>query len=108
MTTKTKAPKKATPPPVDDPVVVTTQKGVFFGYLPKDADHAAPIIRLERARMAVRWWDTKGVAGLAVTGPNTSCRIGPQVPSVTIQAVTAVFVATPAAATAWESAPWNR
>lgn len=92
------------------PVVVCTgeQRGVFFGYITPDVDKTAKIIRLTEARMAVHWdAETRSVLGLAATGPKTHCRISPAVPAITLQSVSAVIEATPAAAKAWESAPWR-
>lgn len=88
------------------PLVVTTvHRGVFFGYgTPSDAE----TIRLERARMCIYWSaKNKGVVGLASEGPAVGSRIGPQAPAVILRNVTAVFLATDAAAAAWEQAPWG-
>jgi len=59
-------------------VVVTTQhRGVFFGYA---TDTDAEIIKLSKARNCLSWSaDVKGFMGLAATGPNKSCRVGPAV-----------------------------
>lgn len=86
-------------------VVTTTHRGVFFGYgTPSDA----PTIRIERARMAIYWSsDMKGVLGLAIAGPSSTCRIGPAVDAITLRDVTAVMEASATAAKAWESAPWK-
>lgn len=92
------------------PVVVTTShRGVFFGYVPEDADVTAKTIRLERARMCV-YWDSavRGVVGLATAGPNARSKVGPAAPAFVLQDVTAVMDATPEAAQAWEKAPWHR
>lgn len=91
-----------------EPVVVTTEhRGVFFGYVDPAARSADPI-RLERARMCVYWSsDLKGVLGLAATGPNAECRIGPEVPSILLSKITSVMELTPEAVAAWEKAPWS-
>jgi hypothetical protein len=88
------------------PLLVTTvHKGVFFGYGQLTTEK---IIRLERARMAVYWSaDVKGVLGLANCGPKADCRIGPAVPAITLQDVTAVVEVSEAAAKAWETQPWS-
>lgn len=87
------------------PLVITTaHKGVFFGYGVPTTDTT---IRIERARMCVSWSaDIKGVVGLAATGPSSGCRIGPEAPAITLQAVTAVMEASPAAVAQWNSQPW--
>jgi hypothetical protein len=85
-------------------VVTTDKRGVFFGYAEPTE---ATTIRLEDAQMCV-FWDTatKGVMGLAATGPTKGCRIGPAVPAITLQGVTSVMEATAAAEAAWKSKPW--
>lgn len=89
-------------------VIVTTEhRGVFFGYINgqgvKDGN-----ITIKRARCAIFWAaSVKGFMGLAATGPNKECRIGPAVPSFTCMKVTSVIECTPEAAKAWEVGPWN-
>ena len=88
------------------PVVVTTaHKGVFFGYgVPSDAQ----TIKITDARMGIYWGTSvRGVLGLAATGPDQSCRIGPAVPAMTLRDVTAVIEATPEAAKAWGAGFWG-
>jgi hypothetical protein len=87
-------------------VVVTTQhRGVFFGYA---ADVDGAIIKLRAARNCVYWSsDVKGFMGLAATGPNKSCKIGPAA-DISLRDITSVMECSPEAATAWESAPWSR
>lgn len=91
------------------PVLVTTaKKGVFFGYVPEGTDLKATVIRIERAQMAVYWPpQQRGVLGLAAQGPVDGARIGPPVPAITLQEVTAVAESTDEAAKAWEQAPWR-
>lgn len=90
------------------PVIVTTEfRGVFFGYL-TESDAPTKVV-LERARNCVSWTNqVKGVFGLAATGPDGSCRIGPSVPSIELWKITSVTECTPAAAEKWESGPWTR
>jgi hypothetical protein len=88
------------------PLVVTTaHKGVFFGYgTPSDAK----TIRLENCRMCVYWSDeTKGVLGLAATGPVGGCKITPAVPAMTLQDVTGCMEASAESAKAWEKGMWQ-
>ena len=86
-------------------VVVTTEhRGVFFGY----ATESGATMTLKEARMCLYWSaDVKGVLGLAVTGPNKGCRIGPAVPSLRLEKVTAVAEATPQAEEAWLKGFWS-
>lgn len=87
------------------PLVVTTEhRGVFFGYgIPTPESE----IRLEKARMCVYWSsDTKGVVGLAATGPSRTCKVGLAAPAITLRKVTSVIECSPEAAEAWEKGPW--
>lgn len=91
---------------VERPVIVTTEyRGVFFGYA---EDTTGERITLKRARNCV-YWDSsiRGVFGLAVTGPNAACRIGPAMPSIELRGITAVVEMNPEAVAAWEVAPWK-
>ncbi|GMU53366.1 MAG: hypothetical protein AMXMBFR33_25120 [Candidatus Xenobia bacterium] len=91
------------------PILVTTaKKGVFFGYVAPDTDLTRTTLRLEKAQNCLYWSaEVKGVFGLAVTGPNENCRVGPAVPALTVHEITSVAEATPEAARAWEAAPWK-
>lgn len=81
------------------PLVVTTKhRGVFFGYAENKTD--GDKIRLEQARMCVRWQGTKGVVGLAAQGPNKNCRISPAIPAITVSDVTSVMECSQEAAAA--------
>ena len=88
-------------------VLVTTEfRGVFFGYmtdLPKDST-----VTLKRAQNCVYWSaDVKGFLGLASTGPTKSCKVGPAVPSITLNKVTAVVEVTEEAEKKWAERPWS-
>lgn len=87
------------------PVLVTTaHRGVFFGYA-QDTDGTT--IMLRRARLCVSWSaDIRGFMGLAVTGPNKSCRIGPPA-DITLRDITSVCEVTPEAVEHWEKGPWS-
>lgn len=86
-------------------VVVTTEhRGVFFGY----ASESGVTMELKEARMCLYWSaDVKGVLGLAVTGPNKGCRVGPAVSSLRLEKVTAVAEVTPQAEEAWLKGFWS-
>ena len=89
-------------------VVTTAHKGVFFGYTSTSQPKEKDSISLDKARMCVYWSaDIKGVMGLASSGPSSSCKIGPAVPSVTLHSVTAVIDTTEEAVAAWEKSPWR-
>lgn len=89
-------------------VVVTTQRGVFFGYV-ADIYPSEKRVSLADARMCIEWTsDMKGVVGFAANGPSASCRISPAAPLIVIEDVTAVMVCTKQAVARWESAPWRK
>jgi hypothetical protein len=87
-------------------VVTTDKKGVFAGYIDKRTENTT--LRLEDAQMCI-YWDaaTKGVLGLAASGPTKGCRIGPAVPAITLHGVTAVMEASSQSEAAWKSQPWS-
>jgi hypothetical protein len=88
-------------------VMVTTEfRGVFFGYMSKMPKNGS--ITLKRARNCLYWSaDVKGFMGLAANGPTKSCKIGPAVPSITLEKVTAVVEVSPEAAEKWEIGIWQ-
>lgn len=91
-------------------VICTAKRGVFFGYSDEtgDAIIARGNVTLRSARMCMYWSaETKGVLGLAGIGPQKGSRIGPRVPELTCESVTAVIACSPEAAKTWESGPWS-
>lgn len=89
------------------PMVVTTERGVFFGYGVPDIN--AQHVKLTSARMVVYWSaDCRSVVGLAATGPSAGCKIGPKAPSIIVRNVTAVIECDDAAAQKFENSPWSR
>ena len=91
----------------EQPVMVTTEfRGVFFGYMTEPPVDGS--ITIKRARNCVYWsQDVKGFMGLAATGPSKDCKIGPAVPSVMLNKVTAIIEVTKEAAEKWEGGPWR-
>jgi len=89
-------------------VMVTTEfRGVFFGYMTGLPENGS--ITLKRAQNCVYWSsDVKGFMGLAAAGPTKGCKIGPAVPSITLNKVTAVVEVSDEAAEKWMKAPWNQ
>ena len=85
-------------------VLVTTEhRGVFFGYA---TEVDGETISLKNARNCLYWSaGVKGFLGLAATGHDAKCRIGPRA-DLTLRAITAVADVTPEAVEAWEAAPW--
>lgn len=88
-------------------LLVTTERGVFFGYGVPDLE--AQHVRITNARMVVYWSaDCKSVVGLAANGPSNGCRIGPKAPAMIVRDVTAVIECSDIAAQKFEEAPWSR
>ena len=88
------------------PMVVTTERGVFFGYGTPDLEAAH--VKLTNARMVVYWTaDCRSVVGLAANGPTNGCRIGPKVSAIMIRNVTAVMEVDEKVASKFEEAPWS-
>lgn len=84
-------------------LVMTEHRGVFFGYA---TEVDGETISLKNARNCLYWSaGVKGFLGLAATGPDAKCRIGPRA-DLTLRAITAVADVTPEAVEAWEAAPW--
>lgn len=91
-------------------VITTAKRGVFFGYTKETGEEiiARGHATIANARMCTYWSaETRGVLGLAAIGPQKGSRIGPRVPELTCESVTAVMVCSPAAKEAWEAAPWS-
>ena len=89
------------------PMVVTTERGVFFGY--GEPDLEAQHVKLTSARMVVYWSaDCRSVVGLAANGPTNGCKIGPKAPAILIRNVTAAILCSDESAKKFEDAPWSR
>jgi len=90
------------------PVIVTTQRGVYFGWA---SDTSRERIKLERARHCYYWAlhpdpAHRGVYGLATAGPAEGSKVGPPV-TLTIRNVYNVVEVDKAALPAWEAATWQ-
>lgn len=83
-------------------VLVTTEfRGVFFGYV-KDDKKLPEQVTLTKVRNCIYWSaDVGGFLGLASNGPTSSCKIGAEVPEVTLWKVTSVTPVTEEAAKKW-------
>jgi hypothetical protein len=91
-------------------VLVTTRKGVFFGYL--KGEISPEKITLIDCRMVVRWVGSHGVQGLAKDGPGDRCRVSPAAPQTEIigtreMPITMVSECTDQAVSRFEAAPWG-
>lgn len=83
-------------------VLITTEfRGVFFGEI-VDAKNLPAEITLKNVRNCIYWTDCGGFLGLALSGPNKSCKIGAMVPELTLYKITSVSPVTDEAAEAWE------
>ena len=95
------------------PVLITTaHKGVFFGYATSQEIERArteKTIALTKARNCVYWTVAmQGFIGLATTGPDKDCKIGPVAHELTLNDITSVVACTPGAVDKWESAGFGR
>lgn len=90
----------------DRAVMVTTEfRGVFFGYTDKTN---GDVIKLRAARNCISWSaSVKGFLGLAATGPDSNCKIGPAT-DIELRKITCVAEVTKDAEEAWLRAPWSR
>lgn len=88
------------------PVLVTTaHRGVFFGYAKAVNGET---IKLRAARNVVYWSaECRGFLGLAATGPDKSCRIGPAA-DIELRSITCVASVTAEAVKAFEAQPWSK
>jgi len=93
---------------MNDPVLVTTEfRGVFFGDL-LSYDAAARVARLKDAQNCIYWSkDVAGVFGLAASGPDKNCRIGPIIKSLLLERVTSISECSDKAVNAWREQPWK-
>lgn len=86
-------------------LVTTSHRGVFFGYAVKTDGMT---IKLRAARNCIYWpIENKGFLGLASIGPVSGAKIGPAA-DIELRNITCVAEVTPAAAVAWENAPWSK
>ena len=85
-------------------IVTTAHRGVFFGY----ATHTSgETINLRRARLCVYWAaDLRGFMGLASSGPNSACRVGPPA-DIELRDITSVVECSPEAIANWEKNFWG-
>lgn len=83
-------------------VLVTTEfRGVFFGFVQDDKNLPASVT-LKKARNCIYWTAAVGgFLGLASNGPDTSCKIGAEVPELTLYKITSVTPVTDEAAKKW-------
>lgn len=83
-------------------VLCTTEfRGVFFGYV-KDDKKLPEAIVLTNVRNCIYWSsDVGGFLGLASSGPSSSCKIGAEVPELTLYKITSVSPVSPEAEKKW-------
>lgn len=86
------------------PIIVATERAVFFGLVPNDQDMHAESITLENARHCLYWPESVGGwLGLADIGPQDGSRITATAPSATIRNVTGTAECTNEAAENWKT-----
>lgn len=85
-------------------VLCTTEfRGVFFGYV-KDDKKLPEKITLTSVRNCIYWSsDIGGFLGLASAGPSSSCKIGAEVPELTLWKITSVTPVSAEAEKKWRS-----
>ena len=83
-------------------VLVTTEfRGVFFGYI-KDDKKLPDQVTLTNVRNCIYWSsDVGGFLGLASSGPSSQCKIGAEVPELTLYKVTSVSPVSEGAEKKW-------
>lgn len=90
-------------------VLVTTdasRRGVFAGIL--ESNDGAGNVVLINAQMCIYWSkETRGVLGLAVTGPALGSRVGPPVARLELNGVTAIAAMSVEAVKGWSKQPWT-
>ena len=84
-------------------VLVTTEfRGVFFGYV-KDDKKLPGQITMTDVRNCIYWHESiGGFLGLSSIGPNEKCKIGAQVPELTLYKITSVSPVTAEAEKKWK------
>lgn len=90
-------------------LITTAHRGVFFGYTTKEGVEIveSQIVSLKRARNCIYWSsDVRGFEGLASSGPNKKCRVGPPA-DISLNAVTSCVEVSDEAVKAWEGEPWG-
>lgn len=85
-------------------VLVTTEfRGVFFGHI-KDDKKLPNQITLTNVRNCIYWSaDVGGFLGLASNGPSAQCKIGAEVPELTLYKVTSVSPVSEGAEKKWRA-----
>ncbi len=87
-------------------VLITTEhRGVFAGFA-NDTD--GDVIKLREGRNCIYWSASmKGFLGLASSGPDSSCKIGPAA-DIELRKITSVVEVTPEAQAKWQDHVWSR
>lgn len=85
-------------------VLVTTEfRGVFFGYIKNDKKLPAEIT-MTNVRNCIYWSsDIGGFLGLASSGPSKDCKIGAEVPELTLWKITSVTPVSAEAEKKWRT-----
>lgn len=85
-------------------IVTTAHKGVFFGYA---KETSGSTIALRAARLCVYWSaDLRGFMGLASSGPNANCKIGPAA-DIEVRDITSVVEVSSEATAKWKKGFWG-
>ena len=85
-------------------VVTTKDRGVFFGYISKEETANQDVLRMTDTAMVTYWSaDLKNVLGLAAIGPTPGCKVGYEVPAITLHDITSVMEVSPEAEAAFNA-----
>ena len=83
-------------------LITTEFRGVFFGYLEEDKD-LPNRVTISKAKNCIYWSaDCNGFLGLAANGPTSGCKIGVEVPELTLWKVTSITPVSDEAVKKWE------
>jgi len=89
-------------------VVLTKTNGVYFGYISELSIPDNRTIGLSGVRIAVYWPEaTRGIVGLAATGPGSGSKITAAAPYAIIADVQTILQCTDGAINQWEKGIWN-
>lgn len=84
-------------------LITTEHRGVFCGTIKDDTKLPAEIT-LTDVRNCIYWTECGGFLGLAASGPNDNCRIGANVPELTLYKITSITPVSKDAAKKWDKA----
>ncbi len=86
-------------------LITTVHRGVWYAEVDETVDLTQKTLTsLKNCRMAIYWGTTKGLQQLCETGPTSSSKISSTCDIDVLHDITAIFVISDKAITAWKSA----